>query len=569
MEENKYIETLKEFTSQENLIKVGREVSELRIAFEDFLLEEARKMQVAQLEAADRGEELEVDELPLRVMRDEFYEIYNAFKEKRKVLIAQKQAVETENLGKKRALINQLKELVATEENIGVAFSAQKEILEKWKIIGDIPRDIRQEVQQTFSRLLEDFFYNMKIYKEIKDYDFKRNQTAKEAIVARLNKLHENESDMKSVEAQLKLIQNEWEDIGPVPKDEWERIKEEYYGSIKVLYDKVRTHYDERRALLEQNIATKKTLIEKAKDITVNVPTSVAEWNGQTDALIALQAEWKTVGFGPKKDNEEVWQIFRNVCDAFFERKSDYFKQIQAEFDKIAVKKQALVDKVEALRANTDWKSVSKQIIDIQKKWKELGSAGQRNEQRLWKTFRTACDAFFDAKKAHFESLDKENEANLAQKLAVIEKIKQTELPTDQREAIDLLKNLSQEFNAIGHVPFKQKDEVYKAYKEAIDTHYKTLKLEGKEKEKVMFQARLDSLKASGEAGKLFDKERQTLRQQIDEVKQSIIQYENNLGFFSNSKGSNALKSEVERKIQREKERIDELKQKLKLIPNE
>lgn len=569
MEQNKYIETLKELTSQDDIIKVGREVNELRTALEDYILEETRKMQVAQLEAADRGEELEVDELPLKVLRDEFYEIYNEFKDKRKTIIAEKQAIEAENLSKKRALIKQLEDLVANEENIGVAFNTQKEILEKWKVIGDIPRDKRQDVQQTFSRLLEDFFYNMKIYKEIKEYDFKKNQTAKEEVVARVKNLLEKESDIKSIEAQLKVIQDDWEDIGPVPQEEWERLKEEYYGTIKQVYDKIRAHYDERRAQLDRNIELKKELLEKAKDVTSNLPTTVSEWNGHTDALIALQAEWKTVGFGPKKENEEVWQAFRSVCDGFFEAKSEFFKGIQSEFDKVADKKKALIDKVEALKTSTDWKLTTKQIIDLQKRWKELGSAGQRHEQRLWKTFRAACDFFFDAKKAHFESLDKENEANLTLKLAVIEKIKQTELPSDQKEALELLRSLSSEFNEIGHVPFKKKDEVYKAYKEAIDNHYKALKLEGEEKEKILFQAHLNTLKGSGQADKLFDRERQQIRQQIDEVKQQIIQYENNLGFFSNSKGANSLKAEVERKIKNEKERIDALKSKLKLIPNE
>lgn len=568
MEENKHIETLKELTAQEDLIKVGRDVSELRNAFEDYILEEERKLQVAQLEAADRGEELEIDEQPFKKLRDAFYEIYSDFKEKRKALVAEKQAIEADNLSKKRALINQLKELVATEENIGVAFSKQKEILEKWKEIGDIPRDVRQDIQQTFSRLLEDFFYNMKIYKEIKDYDFKRNQTAKEEVVDRLKRLLEEE-DIKAIEGQLKVIQNDWEDIGPVPQEEWERIKEEYYGAITAIYDKIRAHYDARRAQLENNINAKKELIEKAKDITTSIPSTVVEWNGQTDALIALQEEWKTIGFGPRKENEEVWKAFRGVCDAFFERKSEYFKTLQAAYDEVATKKQTLIDKAKELKSSTDWKATTQQLIELQKRWKALGNAGQRNEQRLWKAFRGACDAFFDAKKLHFEALDKENEANLTLKRALIKKIEQVTLPADQKEAVELLKNLSQEFNEIGHVPFKFKDEIYKAYKSALDNHYKALKLEGQEKEKILFQARLETLKASGDVSKALTKERQVIRQQIDEVKQSIIQYENNLGFFSNSKGSNKLKSEVERKIKREKERIDELKQKLKLIPNE
>lgn len=567
MEKQAFIETLKELTSSENSLKVGKEVSELRVKFEDFLLEEGRKRQVAQLEAIDRDEVPE-EEPTSDPIKDQFYEIYTAYKAKRKELIDAKNKEQDENLKRKKALITKLKAIVQEEENIGNAFKAHKEIHEEWKQVGEIPRDKRPAVQNEYSRLLEDFFYNMKIYREIKEYDFKKNLDAKNTIIEKIEALA-NVTRIKEVEASLKTLQNEWEDIGPAPQEEWETVKEKYWSNVKATWERIQAFYDERNAQMEKNLSIKKELLEMAKQLAARENESTKDWEDNTKILIEIQDTWKNIGFGPKKENEEIWKEFRAVCDSFFEEKSKFYESINAVYEKVAVKKQKLVEQVESLKSSTDWKNTSQQIIGLQKEWKNLGSAGRKNEQRLWKAFRGACDSFFNAKQKHFEEMDKQNETNLAAKESIIEQIISFELPSDKNEAIQKLKEFSTSFSEAGKVPFKDKDRVYEAYKAALDGHYTKLKLEGQEKEKVMFQARLDTLAASPNASKLYDKEKQDLRNKISEIKSEITQYENNLGFFANSKGANALKEEVERKIKTAYTKIESLKRKLKLIPNE
>ena len=567
MEKQTFIEELEALTNHEDLIGVGKELNELRTKFEGYILEETHKFQVAQLKARDRGETIE-DNGEITSLKETFYPIFNQIKEKRKAEIIAKKEKEAENLKLKKALISQFKEVIEKEENIGAAFTAHKEINEKWKSIGDIPRDKRQEIQHEYSRLLEEFFYNMKIYKEIKEYDFKKNQKAKEDVVQKLNALTEEKS-IKEIESQLKTLQNEWEDIGPTIQEEWEKLKEDYWSVVKTLYDKIRSHYDGIREQKKENIKLKKELIENVKALLSNERTTVKDWNKQTKALIKIQKEWKTIGFGTKKENETVWKEFRALCNTFFEEKSTFFESIQEEFDEIAHKKMTLIEVAEQLKDETDWKDTAAKIIQLQKKWKDLGSAGQKHEQRLWTKFRAACDHFFNAKKAFYRQLDKEKENNLSLKEALIKEIETLQLSDDTKASLTKLKNITTKYNDIGPVPLKNKDEVYRAYKKALDEHYKNLNIEGKEKEKILFEAKLATLRGSSNSEKLLDKEKQIIRKQIDEIKQNIIQYENNLGFFSNSKGANALKSEVEQNIEAERKKIETLKSKLKLIPNE
>lgn len=567
MEKREFIDALKELTEKENVLSTGREVNELRTQFEDYLIEATRQFQIAELEAKDRNEEFTQEEW-MNPLKEEFYEIFSPYKEKRKALIEAKRGEEDENLKKKRALISQLQTVITDEENIGAAFSAHKEINEKWKKIGDIPREKRNDIQQEYSRLLEQFFYNMNIYKEIKDYDFKKNYEAKKELVEQIKALSKVEK-IKEVEARIKQLQNEFEDIGPTKQEQWEELKDEYWSTVNKIYDRIRSFYDERREKMQANIVLKKELIQKAEAILTQERENVKAWSDQTKDVLALQKEWKTIGFGPKKENDEVWKEFRGFCDQFFTLKSEFFKDIQSEYDKIAEGKKKLIEKVNAIKDNADWGPTTKSIIELQKQWKKAGSAGQKNEQSLWKEFRAACDYFFDAKQAHFDEKDKAFVDNLKAKQDLVEEISTYELPVDKKEAIAALHGFSERFSAIGFVPSKEKDGIFKSYKAAIDKHYDSLDMKGEEKEKVMFEARIKTLQGSGNSAELFEKEKLAIRTEISTIQQEIIQFENNLGFFANSKGANALKDQVENNIKAEQDKLEALKAKLKMIPNE
>lgn len=567
MEKRAFIDALKELTANENILAVGKEVNALRTQFEDYLLEATRQHQIAELDAKEKGEEL-TNEDWITPLKEEFYAIFSPYQEKRKALIVARYAEQEENLRKKQQLITQLKNVIAEEENIGAAFSAHKEINEKWKRIGDIPRDKRNDIQQEYSRLLETFFYNINIYKEIKDYDFKKNFEAKKAIVEQLKALSEVDK-IKKVEATLKQLQNEWEDIGPIKQDLWEELKDEYWSTVNAIYSRIRDFYDARREKMQENILQKKALIQKMETVLAKKIDTVKSWNNHTKKVLDYQKEWKTIGFGPKKENEEIWKIFRSLCDDFFARKSAFFKEAQQEFDEVALKKKVLIDRVNELKESTDWDATTKAIIDLQKEWKKTGNAGQKHEQSLWKAFRAACDYFFEAKQALLEEKEKAFENNLKEKEALISEISAFQLPSESQAAIKALYEFSQRYLNIGFVPEKKKNEVFNAYKAALSKHYDALDLPVEEKEKIEFELKINILKASENSAELFKKEKQAIRNSMNAIQQEIIQFENNLGFFAHSKGANALKEQVENNIAAEQKKLLALKAKLKMIPNE
>lgn len=564
MEKHALIEQLKQFIETEDLLSVGAEAKELKTQFDDLILKEENQHQIAQLEAQERGETMENYHDPLN---DTFRELYAAFQEKRKAQLEAQRAEENENLKQKKLLLAQLQSVIEEEEHIGKAYATQKEIQEKWKQIGDIARDKRQEIQKEYSRLMEVFFYNIKIYKELKEHDLRRNQQIKLEIIEKLKKLADHKA-IREVEQELKTLQNEWEEIGPTFQSEWEAIKEDYWSTVKVLFERIKEFYDTKREEMQRNIELKKELIEKARAIQVasEQVSSHKEWEDQTAELLKIQEEWKTIGFGPRKENEDVWKEFRGICDTFFSAKKGFYQERTSEFDAVKAKKEALIAQVNGLKESTEWKTTTQQILNIQQNWKKIGSAGPKFEQKLWKDFRAVCDAFFQNKQAYFDSLDSQNAENLTAKEALIAKIESYQPTEDKKQTLLDLKLFSEEFNAIGNVPFKEKDRVFNAYKKALDQHYNSLDLKGAEKEKVLFKAKLDTLSASPNADRLLEDERRHIVQQVQKLEQEIRQLDNNLGFFGRSKGAEALKKDVEKKISDARKRIDEHKQRLQLI---
>jgi hypothetical protein len=482
-----------------------------------------------------------------------------------------KTVLENENLIQKKALVERLKDVIENEENIGTAFNAYKEIHENWKKVGDIPRDKREALQKEYSRLLEIFFYNIKIYKELKEHDYKRNQQLKEAIIFKLKQLRTANLPVRDAEANLRSLQDEWEEIGPVQNDGWESLKNAYWETVRGVYEKFNEHYEQQRVVLKENIDAKKSLIEKLLVVNQNLEnvSSAKEWDQKTKDVLGLQESWKKIGFGSRKENEVVYQEFRKHCDVFFQAKKEFSKDIESKFKEVADKKRLLIDEAKALSHSQDWKSTSEKLIQLQKKWKDSGNAGHRFENKLWSEFRGACNVFFEAKEAHFKVQDESNTSNLTAKTELIAEVQNWVMPTDKQEAIAALRSFQNRFNELGQVPMKDKNAVYQNFKKAMDDKYASLKLEGIEKESIMFKAKLDNLQSSPDRTRLIQGEKIEIRKQIEILTKEIMLSENNLGFFAKSKGADALRMEVEKKVKHTQDRIQQLKQKLKLIPNE
>jgi hypothetical protein len=569
MENLNFQEQLENLVKSEDLIAVGREVSALRVQFDDFILDAERIQQIQQLEAQESSETYEP--IDFKNQKERFYIVYKSFQESRKKQLEIKSALENENLKHKRALINRLKEVIEGEENIGSAFNSYKEIHETWKKIGEIPREKRDETQKEYSRLLEIFFYNIKIYRELKDHDYKRNFQLKEDVIFRLKQLRTKNLPIRDLETALRSLQDEWEEIGPVNNEDWEALKKNYWDSVKTLYEKINAHYEEQRNVLLDNLNKKKALVEGLQSILSEVEKleKSKDWESKTNDIISIQEQWKQIGFGPKRENDAIWKEFRSLCDSFFEAKKNFNKSLDNSFKELADKKRALISEVQEINSSDDWKKTADRIVSLQKKWKEIGSAGPRYENKLWAEFRAACDVFYNARDKHFELQESELTVNLDAKSALISEIEQYIVSDDKNTALNDLKNFNERFSAIGHVPSKNKNEIFSSFKKAMDNKYASLKLEAKEKDMILYKAKMETMLASPDRSKLLNQERFELKKQIDLINKEIIQMETNLSFFARSKGADQLRKEVEKKIEYAKEKITALKRKLSSLPNE
>lgn len=565
MTKTEIISQIAELAGQDIVLPLSDQFKELTDKFYNILKEEEHAWEINKLERIEAGEKPESIEKPVDEDFEKFKSVTKEFKDKRHSEIEAKKEIEENNLKAKKALIVKLKDLIANEEHIGKAIGSVREIRDKWNEIGEVGRDKRQAIQKEYGHLMDDFNYNIKIYKEIADHDKAKNLKLKKEVIKDLKTLLPLDK-IKEIEPKLRALQNKWSDIGGTYQEEWDKIKEDYYSTVNSIYDKIKTFYENRKEEQAQNIVKKKELIEEAKKLNEIENTEHKHFQKTTEKFKLLQDTWKTIGFGPKDENETVWKAFRAEFDQFFDKKKEFYAERNEVFDKIKAKKEELIKQVETIKDSKDWKNTINKIKNIQQKWKQLGSAGPRYENKLWKQFREHIDYFFDAKDNHFNKLDEDNAENLKAKESLIEDIKKYNVGKDIKKTIDDLKSFSQKFKNIGNVPFAEKDRVYNDYKTALDDKYNQIDLDKAEKIKVLFQAKLDGLLSSPNPEKSLNHERNNIRQIIDKLVKDKNQLENNLGFFANADDNNPLLKSAKQNINKIDVEIDKLKAQLKLI---
>lgn len=503
--------------------------------------------------ASDDEEEAELDEI--------IPDLVQQLRDKRKSLIrAKEEAQQKIHLKEAEAVIEKLRLLIQDEENIGRAFSTFNQIRDEWNAIGSVPRDQYARVQTEYSRLQESFYYTINIYKELADHDKRINLKKKEDLVGQVEHL-DREPNIQVADTKLRELIKKWDDIGATFPEDWERVKNSFWAGARKIMSKVDEHYEGIRAKQSEHLEQKKLLIKQVQDISEKPREKRKEWNDATEKVLGIQAAWKKIGFS--KENESVWQEFRSACDTFFDAKQAFYDKMGAVYDERKAKKEALITKAAQLAESQDWKNTAAALQDLQKQWKEIGAASQRDENKLWKQFRSHCDSFFNARNANFKSRDKEEKANLAVKEDIIARLQALELTGNKGSDIQTLRNFSDEWKDAGHVPFKVKDKIYKTYKEALDKHYSALKLDQQEKRKVAIENKVAAIKNDPSSA---NREKSHIRRQIDAIIRENRQYENNLGFINDRKGTNPLIKEVERKIRRNQDRIKELKETLRLL---
>ena len=373
------------------------------------------------------------------------------------------------------------------------------------------------------------------------------------------------------MESALKTLQNEWEEIGPVLNDEWEKLKVHYWDSVRAVYEKINQFYNERRNIQLDNLAKKKELVTQIHTVNSKLDEidSSKSWEKATEKVIKTQNDWKSIGQAPRKENDEVWKEFRAACDVFFEAKKAFYKVIEGKQKEVVEKKRKLIDQAKSIQESTDWKATSEKLIRLQKEWKNSGNSGQRFENKLWSEFRAACDVFFNAREESLKEQQSALIANVELIKQVIDKLANIELSGDKKEDLIILKEINEEFKAIGNVPNEHRDELNHLFRKTMDSHYENLNIDSNEKELILFKARFDTLSSGSNRADFIQKERSAVRKQIDQLNAEAIQMETNLSFFSRSKGADNLRKEVDQKISAIQQKIEGLKRKLKAIPSE
>jgi len=556
------LERVKEIAhGDENPVK--EEVDHLKTLFYKLHIAERDARQKEYLDAGGDPEKY-------TVLPDEDEEAFKAemgiIKEKRAKLFMEQEAEKQENLKKKLAIIDQIKTMVTSPEEANRSYQDFKKLQAEWKEIKAVPAEKANELWRNYQLYVEQFYDLLKLNSEAREYDFRKNLELKTKLCEAAEKLAD-ESDVISAFHQLQKLHQEYREIGPVAKELREEIWSRFKAASTVVNKKHQQHFEGLRAKEEENLVKKTALCEKVEAIAKIENKGAGDWEKRTKEIMDIQAEWKTIGFAPQKMNVKIFERFRAACDDFFGRKAQFFKDLKQRFAENAEKKRALVAQAQALQDSTDWRSTSDKMIALQKEWKTIGMVPKKLGDQLWNDFLTACNKFFEARNAANAGTRSEEHSNLAKKRSIIAQLKAVaeEAGDNVQETVQ---KLVDEYQSVGHVPYKEKDKLYKEYHEVLDKLYKDLNISTARRRLDSFKSNLkDMAKRSEDA---LDNERARLFRQYEAIKQEVQTYENNLGFLNaSSKKGNSLIDEMNRKVQKLKDDMNLVREKIKAIDAE
>ena len=487
-------------------------------------------------------------------------------KEKRQKLFQQQEEEKLENLKKKQAIIEKIKSMVTSPEEANRKYQDFKQLQQEWKEIKLVPAEKANELWRNYQLYVEQYYDLLKLNSEAREYDFKKNLEVKTRLCEAAEKL-DQEPDVISAFHQLQKLHQEFRETGPVAKELREEIWARFKAASTVINKKHQQHFESIRSKEEENLAKKTELCEKVEAIAKEENKGAGDWEKHTKQIIDIQAQWKTIGFAPQKMNVKIFERFRAACDDFFAKKAEYFKTLKAKFAENAAKKQKLVEQAQALQDSTDWKSTSDKLIALQKEWKTIGMVPKKLGDQLWNDFLAACNKFFEARNAANAGTRSAERENLARKRDIIAQLKALaeEAGDDLQEKVQ---QLVDEYQSVGHVPFKEKDKLYAEYHAVLDKLYKDLNISISRRRLDSFKSNLKQMADKG--ANALDNERARLMRRYEALKQEIQTYENNLGFLNaSSKKGNSLIDEMNRKVQKLKDDCELVKQKIKAIDAE
>jgi hypothetical protein len=561
------VEALEALVLHDDINYIRKHIGLIKVAFRNHIKEQSltdyeKNISKAETETGSGSEELPevVDELVVR-----FDKAFGIYKQKKYVYDQALEKQKHDNLKEKEAILEELRQLIESEEELKKTYDVFKELQEKWREIGPVPQSANNTLWNNYHFLVEKFFDKVKINKELRDLDLKRNLEAKTELCEKAEELLLETSVNKSFQ-KLQKLHEAWKETGPVPKDKKDEIWDRFKAASDALNEHRQKYYDELREEQNKNYAAKIVLCEKAEQLSEETLKSPKEWQANTDKINELFKVWKTIGFAPKKVNDEVWVRFRTALDTFFKHKKEFFQTYKDEQSENYNQKVNLCLQAEALKDSEDWKRTTDELIALQQEWKKIGPVPRKFSDKIWKRFRAACDEFFNRKSEYFSNIGEKQDENYRKKKELIEKIKKHPYSKDNTDNLNILKEFQREWMEIGHVPIKQKDAIQNEFRKTINDQFDKLNISRKAKSTIGFKNKIENLKNSPHADNIINKERAFLLNKINALQNDIKLWENNIGFFASSKKADVLKSEFENKIQKAKTDIAILEEKLRIL---
>lgn len=565
----------KNYKSKEEILERARRIvadNEIPSKDEvDYLKTTFYKLHLAEREAQQKeylgnGGEPELYQVFPDAIEEEFKAQMGVVKERRAKIFLEQEKEKQENLSKKLDIIERIKALATSPDEANKSYTIFKELQQEWKEIKTVPADKANELWRNYHLYVEQFYDLLKLNSEAREYDFKKNLELKEKLCESAEKLAD-EPDVISAFHQLQELHQEYREIGPVAKELREQMWSRFKAASTVINKRHQQHFEELRAGEEENLAKKTVLCERVEAIVQEENKTAHDWEKHTKEIIDIQAEWKTIGFAPQKMNVKIFERFRNTCDDFFTRKAVFFKELKNQYAENIEKKKKLVEKAQALSDSTNWKSTSDKLIALQKEWKTVGAVPRKLGDQLWSDFLAACNKFFEARNAANADIRTEEHENLKKKQDVIVRLKEL-LESASENLQETVHRLTDEYNGIGHVPFKEKDKLYKEFHQVLDQIYKKLNISVSHRKLDDFKSNLKNMLKQG--AEVIDNERGRLLRRYEIIKAEVQTYENNLGFLNvSSKKGNNLIDEMNRKVQKLKDEMELVRQKIKAIDRE
>ena len=536
---------------------IRRDVEALKIAF--YRLRRA-EVEAARRRFVEEGGAEEEFTPAVDGVETQFKELFREYRRRRDEFIANLEAEKERNLKIKLEIIEELKELVNSDETLNHTFTKFRELQQRWKETGIVPQQQVKDLWETYNLHVENFYNFIKINKELRDLDLKKNYEQKVALCEQAEALLLEPSVVEAFH-KLQKLHDEWRETGPVANEYKEALWERFKAASSRINKQHQEHFEALKAEQVKNLGLKTELCVATEELAAQPLTTRKEWNRASDRLLEIQKTWKTIGFAPKKDNNRIYERFRTACDRFFEAKRQFYAGVKAEMEHNLQLKLELCEAAESLSGSEEWKKATDELIALQARWKQVGAVARRHSDAVWKRFRAACDKFFERKSAHFASVDGEHEENLHRKLALLDEMEAADVKAGGYEVI---RDFQRRWGEIGFVPIKQKDAVQKRYKAAVDALFSVLR--GSERDRSMdrFREKVSTLKASGD--RRLRSERERLYNKVRQLEQEIALLENNIGFFAKSKNAETLVADVRAKIDRARGEMAAAIEKVKLI---